>query len=334
MAEPLAPPAGGRASPRLADDVPTDDRDARVTEGCRETDADLFERRPPVGRLDPAADPESRAGGCQRVDPFDVRRLEQPVVPGLLVGHVASDPVDDVGRPIDEIGRRKPDLLRDPRPASCQVGGHDHGRVRHGVDVAVEVAQRRPPERQILDRALDAGDLDHVALAVLVLHQDHRAVEVVLDQALGAESDGDADDAEAGHGGPDIDAEDAQDRQDGDRDDEGPDQRQAERVERGEAFLLLQRRQRPRAGELRLPFDDRHEDAVDEPPGNPERDEGDDDDQEDLEGDDGPGWQRRQGREVGHDARLAGGLRGVAVDGRHVRPGGSGFLSNDPGAHV
>ena len=67
----------------------------------------------------------------------------------------------------------------------------------HRVDDAVEVAQRRPPQAEVLDRAADAGDRDDVALAELVLDEDQRAVEVVADEALGAEADGDADDAEA-----------------------------------------------------------------------------------------------------------------------------------------
>ena len=51
---------------------------------------------------------------------------------------------------------------------------------------------------------VDARDADHVALAELVLDQDQRAVEVVLDQALGPEPDGDADDAEPGDRGTDV----------------------------------------------------------------------------------------------------------------------------------
>ena len=66
------------------------------------------------------------------------------------------------------------------------------------MDVAREVAQGRTPERQVLDRPLDARDPDDVALVVLVLDQDQDAVEVVPDEALRAEADRDPDDAEAG----------------------------------------------------------------------------------------------------------------------------------------
>ena len=41
--------------------------------------------------------------------------------------------------------------------------------VRDRVDDAVEVAQRRPPQAEVLDRAAHPGDRDDVALAELVL---------------------------------------------------------------------------------------------------------------------------------------------------------------------
>ena len=93
----------------------------------------------------------------------------------------------------------------------------------HGVDDAVEVAQGRPAQAEVLDRAADPGDRDDVALAVLVLDQDQRAVEVVVDEALGAEADGDPDDAEPGDGRPDVEVEGAEDHDPGDHDDEEAD---------------------------------------------------------------------------------------------------------------
>ena len=82
---------------------------------------------------------------------------------------------------------------------------------------------RRPPQVEVLDRAGHAGQAHDVALAELVLDEDERAVEVVADERLGAEADGDADDAEPGDGRPDVEAELVQDHQRGDGHDEEAD---------------------------------------------------------------------------------------------------------------
>ena len=92
------------------------------------------------------------------------------------------------------------------------------------MDDAVAVAQGGPPEREVLDRAAHAGDPDDVALRELVLDEDEDAVEEVLDEALGAEADGDADDPEARDRRPDVDAELAEDHDHGDRQDEDPEE--------------------------------------------------------------------------------------------------------------
>ena len=55
--------------------------------------------------------------------------------------------------------------------------------------------------------------VDDVALAELVLDEDERAVQIVLDEALRPEPDGDPDDAEAGDGRPDVEPELAQDHE-------------------------------------------------------------------------------------------------------------------------
>ena len=97
------------------------------------------------------------------------------------------------------------DVLVDPGPRPGPVRGDLDLAVRDRVDDAVEVAQRRPPQAEVLDRAGHAGDRHHVALAELVLDEDQAAVEVVADEALGAEADRDPDDAEAGDRGTDVD---------------------------------------------------------------------------------------------------------------------------------
>ena len=146
------------------------------------------------------------------------------------------------------------------------------------MDDAVEVAQRRPAQGEVLDRAGHPGDPDDVALGELVLDQDERAVEVVADEALGPEPDGDADDAEAGDGRPDVEPELAEDHQDGDGHDEELQGVGPERVERVHPLLELDRAQLLGGALGRLAVEQRLDDAVDEEPGEPQRDERGDDD--------------------------------------------------------
>ena len=138
-------------------------------------------------------------------------------LPDRIGRHLTADVVDDRDRLVDVGAERDHDVLVDPRPGPGPVAGNLDLAVRDGVDDAVEVAERRPPEAEVLDRAAHPGDRDDVALAELVLDEDERAVEVVADEALRAEPDGDPDDAEARDGRPDVEAELAQDHQRGDR---------------------------------------------------------------------------------------------------------------------
>ena len=143
---------------------------------------------------------------AERLDAVDVRRLEDPALPRRVGGHRAADLVDDLGRHVDVGAVGDGHVLVDARPDPGQVGGDLDLAVGHRVDDPVEVAQRRPAEREVLDRAGDAGDADDVALGELVLDEDQGAVEVVADEALGAEADRDADDPEPGDGRPDVEA--------------------------------------------------------------------------------------------------------------------------------
>ena len=73
-------------------------------------------------------------------------------------GHLRADLVDDLGRLVDvgAVGDR--DVLVDARPDAGQVRGDLDLAVGHRVDDAVEVAQGRPPQAEVLDRAGDPGD--------------------------------------------------------------------------------------------------------------------------------------------------------------------------------
>src|SRR5207302_314780 len=75
-------------------------------------------------------------------------------------------------------------------------------------------------QRDLLDEAGLARDLDYVAFAHLIVEQEEEAVEVVLDQALRAEADRDAGDARGGEDRRNGNAELAQHQRAGDDDDD------------------------------------------------------------------------------------------------------------------
>jgi hypothetical protein len=111
------------------------------------------------------------------------------------------------------------------------------------VDHAIEVADRRPPQVEVLDRASDTREAHDVALAELVLDEDQRAVQVVADEGLRPEPDGDPDHAEPRHGRSDVQAELAQHHEPRDDDDECLDDAGAKVVEGVHAALELHRAQ-------------------------------------------------------------------------------------------
>ena len=67
----------------------------------------------------------------------------------------------------------------------------------------------------------EAGDLDALADVVLILDEDEDAVDHVLEDALCAETDADAEHAGGGEQGGEIDAEDGQNMQQDDEADDG-----------------------------------------------------------------------------------------------------------------
>ena len=216
-------------------------------------------------------------------DPLDPRRLEDPALPRGLAGHLAADLLDDRHGLVDVGAIGDGHVLVDARPHPGQVGRHLDLAVGDGVDDAVEVAQRRAPEREVLDRARDARDAHDVALRELVLDEDVGAIEVVADHVLRPEPDCDADDAKAGHGGPDVEAQPAHHHQAGDDDDEEPQGVAEQGLERVHPLLELDGAQllgRPLEG---LAIQQGLDDAVDEHVGEAHGDERDDDDEHDRQ---------------------------------------------------
>ena len=113
------------------------------------------------------------------------------------------------------------------------------------MHVALEVAQADVAQRDLLDQAALAGDLDDVALAYLILEQHEDTGEVILDQALRAEADRHAGDAGGGEDRRDRDAELAQHQRAGDDDDDDARAVAKDARQRFDARLLVE------AGRLR-----------------------------------------------------------------------------------
>ena len=80
-------------------------------------------------------------------------------------------------------------------------------------------AQHRAAQRDLLDGAGRLAEVDDVADAVLVLDEHEQAGDAVLDEALGAEAEGDAGDPGAGDQRGEVDAELAEHQDEGDHPD-------------------------------------------------------------------------------------------------------------------
>ena len=171
------------------------------------------------------------------------------------------------------------------------------------MDDAVEIAQGGPPEAEVLDGSTDAGQSDHVALREVVLDEDQRAVEIVLDEALRAETDRDSRDTQSGDRRADVGAELVEDDEPSDRDDQEAEDVDRQRVDRVDPLLDLNRRELLGGPFARLAFHEGLDDPVDEHPRRGQRDEGHEDDEDDRP--DGGSPRLGQiapgpGREVGH----------------------------------
>ena len=114
-------------------------------------------------RADRAEDLERDAVRLQRLHALDAWRLEDAPLPDRIAGHLATDVVDDLDRLVDVGAVGDGHVLVDPRPDPGQVGRHVDLAVGDGVDDAVEVAQRRPPQGEVLDRPRHAGEAHDVA---------------------------------------------------------------------------------------------------------------------------------------------------------------------------
>ena len=91
-----------------------------------------------------------------------------------------------------------------------EIGDGGDLAVGDDVDGAVAVAQGGAAEGEVFYGALQACDFDDFAHVVLIFDEDEDAVEHVLEDALGAKADADADDAGGGEERGQVDVEDGQ----------------------------------------------------------------------------------------------------------------------------
>jgi hypothetical protein len=93
------------------------------------------------------------------------------------------------------------------------VGERRDRAVRNDVDRALFVPEHRRPQVDLFDESAGAVDRHHVADTHLVLEDQEEPANQILDQALRAEAERDADDAGAGQSRRDVDLELVQDHQ-------------------------------------------------------------------------------------------------------------------------
>ena len=138
---------------------------------------------------------------------------------GLVLGQRAPDGVEDLDHALDVAIGDAVEVDRRQRRRSAS-GSTTRGSSPFETEWTVprDVAHDRPPQADLLDRALDRPELDDVALEVLALGQDQDAHQVVEDDALAGEGERGEDEPEARQHRPQV--EDPEDHDD-QRDDDG-----------------------------------------------------------------------------------------------------------------
>ena len=134
-------------------------------------------------------------GFVPTLDARDLEFGEDPVGEDRVRGESCGNGPHDAQRDIDFLTVGDADVDDGIGVSTAHVRDRRNQPVRDEVHVAVVVAQLHVAQRQVLHEDGLAGDLDDVALDDLVLHQQEDPGEVVLHQALRAESDGEPDDA-------------------------------------------------------------------------------------------------------------------------------------------
>ena len=197
-------------------------RDWRSPRGRRPRDAspDGLRDRPVAQGLRAYGHPQRHP---ERGDGLDVHRgrCVQDVVGVRRVGdhHLHCGSHHRHGA-VEVLAVRDRDVDGGDGPALAAVADAHDRAVGDVPDHAVVVPDPGHAQADLLDGADGLAGVDDVTDAVLVLQDHEDAGEEVLDQALRAEADGDADDTRAGQDGSDVDAERGERRDDGEGEDD------------------------------------------------------------------------------------------------------------------
>jgi hypothetical protein len=142
----------------------------------------------------------------------------------LEVG-VVADLAGDVGEQGDDLvgvgARVDTDVEGSDRVVAREVGDGGDLAVGDDVESAVCVADGGASKGEVFDGALEAGEADDLADVVLVFDEDENTVEHVLEDALCAEADGDAQNAGRSEKGLVADVQKVEDLQEDDEAEDG-----------------------------------------------------------------------------------------------------------------
>ena len=162
--------------------------------------------------------------GVPALDAPDLRLLDDHVAEVLVLPQVVGDVLEHLLDPVRSSVERDRDVEHGARPVLAHVADPEDLAVADVPDGAVDVAEPGDAQADRLDGAAGLAEVDDVADAVLVLEDHEDAGQEVLDQALRAEAERDADDRRRWRSAARVVAElgdhhDADDREDHDRGD-------------------------------------------------------------------------------------------------------------------
>ena len=132
------------------------------------------------------------------LDAPHLRLLDDQVPEVLVVPQVVGDVAQHLLHPAQVLVQRDRDVQHGAGPVLALVADPDDLAVADVPDGALDVAEPGDPQADRLDGAAGLAEVDRVADAVLVLEDHEDAGQEVLDQALRAEAERDADDTGAG----------------------------------------------------------------------------------------------------------------------------------------
>ena len=168
-------------------------------------------------------DPDRDLVGGDGLDAPDLRLLDDHALEVLVVPQVVGDLAQHRPHPRDVLPVGDRHVEHRAGPVLALVAHPEDLAVADVPDRPVDVAQPGDAEADGLDGAAGRAQVDDVAHAQLVLEDHEGAGQEVLDEVLGAEAQGDADDPCAGDDRPDVVVQLGQHHRDDDRHDDAGD---------------------------------------------------------------------------------------------------------------